>query len=237
MKLIYCKHNSKNNYAESGFVAKENIFNFNLDSFCKHFEKLFLYYDNEEYFEYNDVKIRKKYAPEIIEKLQNYIRLPQNQNRFREDLMDIYKECPVTGVNISECLIASHIVSWSDAYKLGWDESEIYDINNGFMFFAGFDCLFDRNLVSFDESGKLFFSPFLIKKYNNIDTLINQLEPKIKIKKILLERDEYGYFKNSFFDLLKNNSDKMKFLKKIDFNVLRKNLLMHFEITKKKTIK
>jgi putative restriction endonuclease len=78
------------------------------------------------------------------------------QGQFRQDLIDLWKKCPVSGVQNHALLIASHTLPWAKST----DEQRL-DKYNGFLFAAHIDRLFDRGLISFDNSGKMIISIFL----------------------------------------------------------------------------
>jgi predicted restriction endonuclease len=56
----------------------------------------------------------------------------------------------VTGFNDHRILIASHIHPWQDA-----DDDERLDVNNGILLSPTYDALFDRHLITFDNSGRI----------------------------------------------------------------------------------
>ena len=61
--------------------------------------------------------------------------------------------CAVTGCGMEELLIASYIVSWRDS-----TDDERLDPNNGILLSPNFDALFDKRLVSFENSGAILIS-------------------------------------------------------------------------------
>ncbi|RYF89516.1 MAG: HNH endonuclease [Chitinophagaceae bacterium] len=61
--------------------------------------------------------------------------------------------CAVTGYNKKEVLIASHIVPWCDA-----TDNQRLDVNNSVLLSPTYDALFDRHLISFEDSGKIILS-------------------------------------------------------------------------------
>jgi len=68
-----------------------------------------------------------------------------HQTFFRSAVMTSYLEtCCVTGISVSECLIASHIVPWSR------DEKSRTDPTNGLCLSATFDRLFDNGFMTID---------------------------------------------------------------------------------------
>ena len=82
------------------------------------------------------------------------IRRRIGQERYRKDLFDLWNgACAITGVDIPDLLVASHIVPWSDA-----DDQDRLDPYNGFVFEARIDKLFDRHLISFADDGLMLIS-------------------------------------------------------------------------------
>lgn len=74
------------------------------------------------------------------------------QERYR-DALRIYwgGACAVTGVTVTEALRASHAKPWAECA----DDAERLDAFNGFLLVANLDALFDRFLISFDDTGNL----------------------------------------------------------------------------------
>lgn len=76
------------------------------------------------------------------------------QGRFRSDVTEIWgigEVCPLTGIDVPELLIASHIKPWRDS-----DNSEKLDPTNGILLAAHVDKLFDRYLLSFKSDRGVF---------------------------------------------------------------------------------
>ena len=78
------------------------------------------------------------------------------QGQFRENLLSKYGKCVITGVNIPQVLVASHIKPWAAC-----DNRERLDVNNGLILSATYDRLFDSGLISFNEHGNLLISKFV----------------------------------------------------------------------------
>ena len=79
------------------------------------------------------------------------------QERYRKDLFDLWDgACALTGVDIPDLLVASHIVPWSDA-----DDQDRLDPYNGFLFESRIDKLFDCHLISFTDDGLMLISSSL----------------------------------------------------------------------------
>jgi hypothetical protein len=80
------------------------------------------------------------------------------QDIFRAGLIDYWQSrCPLTGINDTALLRASHIVPWKDCTS----DAERLDVHNGLLLSALWDAAFDRGLVTFDDDGQPEFSPSL----------------------------------------------------------------------------
>lgn len=76
------------------------------------------------------------------------------QGAYRKRIIHRWQyECAVTGFNKPEILIASHIVPWKDS-----TDQERLDVNNGILLSPVYDALFDRNIISFENNGKIILS-------------------------------------------------------------------------------
>jgi len=81
-----------------------------------------------------------------------WVRGPQHA-AFRRELLRRWKgKCSVHGSTCNEQLRASHIVAWSV------DKDLRGDVNNGLLLSVPLDSLFDRGLISFDDTGQLIAS-------------------------------------------------------------------------------
>ena len=82
------------------------------------------------------------------------------QGIYRKMILQKWDDkCGVTGCNIKNILISSHIVPWKDSNK-----SEKRDPENGILLSPNLDSLFDRHLISFDDSGDIIISKKLLKE-------------------------------------------------------------------------
>lgn len=76
------------------------------------------------------------------------------QSAYRKRIIHRWEyKCAVTGFDKLSVLIASHILSWSQA-----NNNQRLDVNNGILLSPTYDALFDRHLVSFENSGKIILS-------------------------------------------------------------------------------
>jgi len=82
---------------------------------------------------------------------------------FREAVLSSYNAtCCVTGLAVQECLIASHIVPWSE------DERYRTDPTNGLCLSATFDRLFDAGLMTVTSDLVIRFSSDVMKSRNSV---------------------------------------------------------------------
>ncbi|NOR68363.1 MAG: hypothetical protein GQ532_01485, partial [Methylomarinum sp.] len=74
------------------------------------------------------------------------------QGKFRQNVIKTWgigECCAVTGIDIKQLLIASHIIPWRDA-----DNNQRLSGENGILLCSHFDKLFDQYLISFDDLGQ-----------------------------------------------------------------------------------
>jgi putative restriction endonuclease len=90
--------------------------------------------------------------------VERLVRQRVGQDRYRDALLNYWGgACAVTGVTVTEALRASHAKPWSECT----DDAERLDAFNGFLLVANLDALFDRFLISFDDTGHLLTSTCL----------------------------------------------------------------------------
>ncbi len=87
-----------------------------------------------------------------------------HQAFFREAVLSSYEStCCVTGLGVQECLIASHIVPWSEG------EAFRTDPTNGLCLSATFDRLFDAGLMTVSANLIVCFSSRVMKSQNSVN--------------------------------------------------------------------
>ena len=87
--------------------------------------------------------------------VERLVRQRVGQARYRDALLTYWGgACAVTGVAVTEALRASHAKPWAECA----DDAERLDAFNGFLLVANLDALFDRFLISFDDTGHLLTS-------------------------------------------------------------------------------
>jgi putative restriction endonuclease len=78
------------------------------------------------------------------------------QSFFRRVVLAAYdSRCCITGIPVTDMLVASHILPWGEF------PAERLNPRNGLCLTADFDRAFDRGLISFDEDSRLIMSPVL----------------------------------------------------------------------------
>ena len=76
-----------------------------------------------------------------------------NQNVFRQIVLANFDgRCALTGIDLSELLVASHIIPWSK------DEKERLNPENGICLSSLYDKAFDKGLISFTNDNQVLFS-------------------------------------------------------------------------------
>lgn len=92
-------------------------------------------------------------------------KLRTKQNLFRRRLIDVEKQCRLTGIMDLRFLRASHIKPWAACATA----TERTDGNNGLLLTPTPDLLFDQGWISFERSGHILFSQNLP---NEVESLV-----------------------------------------------------------------
>lgn len=99
------------------------------------------------------------------------------QTEYRNQLIEHWGGCSVSGCDFVEILIASHIKPWSEC-----EPNEKIDKYNGLLLSPNYDKLFDRYLISFDDNGLIIISKLLTPK--NLNDLNISKEARLNSDKI-----------------------------------------------------
>ncbi len=84
-----------------------------------------------------------------------------NQNVFRQIILSSYSgKCAVSGINLPELLVASHIIPWSK------NEKERLNPENGICLSSLYDAAFDRGLIGIKPDYSIILAA-KIKKQNS----------------------------------------------------------------------
>lgn len=111
--------------------------------------------------QYEGISIEKKYERQLKdipsdvvgETRIRQIKVRVNQNLFRQiTLANFDGRCALSGIDIPELLVASHIIPWAENVK------ERLNPENGICLSSLYDKAFDQGLISFDSNMKVIFS-------------------------------------------------------------------------------
>lgn len=118
---------------------------------------------------------QKQEAKNLVTVRQMEVSTRVGQDVFRSAVIDYWGSCCVTGCELHEVLVASHIVPWSQA-----TDQERMDVYNGLLLTPNLDRLFDRYLISFEEHGYICIAPKLNEQ------LLNSLSvtPSMKLRDV-----------------------------------------------------
>ena len=98
--------------------------------------------------------LASKTDPEKRTEIETLIKARLGQGIFRQNVLEQYPSCPLTGLDIQPLLIASHIKPWSVC-----NNNERLDPFNGLMLAPHIDALFDSGLITFETDGTIKISP------------------------------------------------------------------------------
>ena len=110
--------------------------------------------------QYEGLSLENKYKeqlPEVSgllgETKERYVKTRVNQNFFRQMILTNYhSKCAVTGIDLPQLLIASHILPWAE------NKAERLNPENGICLSSLYDKAFDKHLISFDEDYRMILS-------------------------------------------------------------------------------
>ncbi|MDZ4752245.1 MAG: HNH endonuclease [Flavobacteriales bacterium] len=94
------------------------------------------------------------------------------QGAYRQTILHRWEyKCAVTSFDKLDVLIASHILPWSES-----TDEERLDRHNGILLSPTYDALFDRHLITFENSGKILLSESIESKaYHKIGVIGTEL--------------------------------------------------------------
>ena len=123
---------------------------------------------------HESISVEKPYEKPNITERKGLITSRVGQGVYRRELLNKFQnKCAVTGVELKEVLIASHIVPWRDS-----NDKERRDVNNGILLSPTYDALFDKHLISFDDFGRIIIS----SKIKNLANVLGiDLNAQIKV--------------------------------------------------------
>lgn len=104
-------------------------------------------FDMEEILKHADLSTTEKAA---------LVQCRVGQGVFRSQLLEEWQRCPLTGCDDPTLLRASHIKPWRAS-----DNTERLDRFNGLLLAPNVDAVFDKGLITFDNSGRIVISNHL----------------------------------------------------------------------------
>lgn len=116
--------------------------------------------------EKENVEIEDKFSEILIETKElkgeskiREVKTRVNQNVFRQIVLANYdSKCAVSGIDIPELLVASHIIPWSQS------EQDRLNPENGICLSSLYDKAFDKGLIGINNNFNIILSPTLKKK-------------------------------------------------------------------------
>ena len=145
--------------AEAAFYAGNNSFRVSDDTelgrLLRHGARLAGSLPNQPEVRYLATVERELSATIAKTEVERLVRQRVGQNIYRESLMDYWgNACAVTGIGIPALLRASHAVPWSECQS----DADRLNVFNGFLLAAHLDALFDRHLISFENTGAILYA-------------------------------------------------------------------------------
>lgn len=116
----------------------------------------------------------KKIANSKITEKEAIIKSRIGQGLFREKLLNKYKFCIISKIDIPQLLVASHLKPWAVSTN-----DERLSVNNGLLLNAIYDKLLDSGLISFKSDGKIIISKIIDKENRNRLSLVENQEYEI----------------------------------------------------------
>jgi len=119
-----------------------------------------------------------------------------NQSVFRQMVLTNYdSKCAITGIDIPELLLASHILPWSK------NEKERLNPENGICLSALYDKAFDKGLIGINQDYQVLISPIIKKETLFYQTHFGTIENKriIEPQKYNPSKDFLRYHQQNIF--------------------------------------
>ena len=134
--------------------------------------------------------LASKTDPEKRTEIETLIKARLGQGSFRQNVLEQYPSCPLTGLDIQPLLIASHIKPWSVC-----NNNERLDPFNGLMLAPNIDALFDKGLITFDPDGTIKISPKIDLENQKRLGISSRMKLKIRPK----SKKYFEYHRNHVF--------------------------------------
>lgn len=127
--------------------------------------------------------------PELITEILKEVKQRKGQDKFRKKLLTVFKTCALCGV-IAEHTRASHIKPWATSNDL-----ERLDIDNGLLLCPNHDYLFDKGLITFEETGVIKIS----NERSSIQRMSFNINPSLRIQMNNKKKQYLDYHRQFIF--------------------------------------
>jgi putative restriction endonuclease len=152
---------------DRGIKGASNISKLDTQIFQEFYENWdeMLFESEQLLMKYENTTIEKKYEPLLIDltdkkgevKLRE-VKTRVNQNLFRQLILSIYqKKCAISGIDVSQMLVAGHILPWAT------NEKERLNPENGICLSSIYDKAFEKGFLGIDENYRILISDELKK--------------------------------------------------------------------------
>ena len=185
ISLIFC---------DEYFITKNEIGNKMYSNALKWFRS----YVESNVFDVVAAKIEENKISENVNisktERESIVKARIGQGKFREQLLEKYGSCIISGIDISKALVASHIKPWAVSTN-----EERVSVNNGLLLSATYDRLFDSGLITFANEGKLIISRFVSEENRNKLQIKNgqvyKLQSNMQMKNFLEYHNDVVFIK------------------------------------------
>ncbi len=175
-----------------------NEFNSNWDDLVFESEKILSLSEGKDVLEKLPILDEEFHFAEGVEK-ERLVKTRVNQNFFRQAVLSAYDfSCCITGIDIPELLVASHIIPWSKASK------DRLNPRNGLCLNALHDKAFDKGLMTVTPDFKIKISKKILAKPSvPVELWIASFEGKdiITPERFMPTRDFLEYHNKNIFQI------------------------------------
>ncbi|MBD2445818.1 HNH endonuclease [Nostoc sp. FACHB-152] len=127
-------------------------------------------------------KNTSEYLELSVNQRETVVKARIGQGKFRDELVNYWRVCAVTGCQELSLLRASHIKPWAMC-----DVKESIDPFNGLLLSPSFDAAFDEGFITFDNAGIMVISAFLRES----DAKVLGISPLLSLSQIDPQHQRY----------------------------------------------
>ncbi len=172
-----------------------NEFHGNWDDLAYESEKLISKFQNKTIIETNDINLDDLPEGKDVERL---VKTRVNQNFFRSSVLSsYYQKCCVTGIEIPDFLVASHIIPWSE------NKEQRMNPRNGLCLNSIHDKAFDKGFITVTADYKIKISEVIFEHKENqavADFFLKYNSKKISLPDKFFPNQEFlEYHNNNIF--------------------------------------